>query len=272
MSGFSLKGANLEGINLVNYQGHDGFDLSYADLYRTNLKGAHLFRVDFHRASLMKADLHMANLHCANLKDANLLGINLRRAKIDHIKWGDNILQEKQAIQAEKQGVLDQAKDYFEQSEEIYRILRKANEEQGLFETAGNFFYREIVMRRRQLPYYSLRRLFSKIVDLFCGYGEKPMRVVLFSLLLIISCSFLYFGIGIEFHNQIIAFNIHSSLTQNLLNYAQCMYFSAVTFTTLGYGDFIPLGIVRPIAAIEAFTGSFTIALYVVVFVRKMTY
>ncbi|MGK0441311.1 MAG: voltage-gated potassium channel Kch [Pseudohongiellaceae bacterium] len=50
------------------------------------------------------------------------------------------------------------------------------------------------------------------------------------------------------------------------------MYFSVVTFTTLGYGDLTPSsGVSRALAAIEAFAGSFTIALFVVVFVKKMT-
>jgi hypothetical protein len=54
-------------------------------------------------------------------------------------------------------------------------------------------------------------------------------------------------------------------------NLEQFLYYSMVTLTTLGYGDFTPVGISRAIAAIEAFTGSFTIALFVVVFVKKMT-
>nr|WP_306518632.1 hypothetical protein [Rheinheimera sp.] len=32
-----------------------------------------------------------------------------------------------------------------------------------------------------------------------------------------------------------------------------------------------PIGVSRLVAAVEAFTGSFTIALFVVVFVKKMT-
>ncbi|WP_373689732.1 ion channel [Rheinheimera sp.] len=39
----------------------------------------------------------------------------------------------------------------------------------------------------------------------------------------------------------------------------------------MGYGDITPIGVSRLVAAVEAFTGSFTIALFVVVFVKKMT-
>ena len=51
----------------------------------------------------------------------------------------------------------------------------------------------------------------------------------------------------------------------------EAIYYTLVTFTTLGYGDFTPVGLSRIFAAFEAFTGSFTLALFVVVFVKKMT-
>lgn len=35
------------------------------------------------------------------------------------------------------------------------------------------------------MPRWSLKRGISKVVDLFCGYGEEPFRLVMFSLLLI---------------------------------------------------------------------------------------
>ena len=47
-------------------------------------------------------------------------------------------------------------------------------------------------------------------------------------------------------------------------------YFSAVTFTTLGFGDFHPSeGSCRVYASIEAFIGAFIIALLVYTFIRK---
>lgn len=41
--------------------------------------------------------------------------------------------------------------------------------------------------------------------------------------------------------------------------------------TTLGYGDFSPVGWAKPFAAIEAFAGAFMIALFILAFVKKMT-
>ncbi|NJN82937.1 MAG: two pore domain potassium channel family protein [Caldilineaceae bacterium] len=48
------------------------------------------------------------------------------------------------------------------------------------------------------------------------------------------------------------------------------LYFSVVTFTTLGYGDIQPHGFARFLVSVEALLGIFLISLFVFVFCRKM--
>jgi hypothetical protein len=108
-------------------------------------------------------------------------------------------------------------------------------------------------------------------VDLFCGYGEDPIRIVGLSIVIILVCAVAYTFTGLSYQREVVAFDSSNSFTTNLNLFWSCLYYSVVTFTTLGYGDFTPVGISRAIAALEAFTGSFTIALFVVVFVKKMT-
>jgi len=271
LHGIDLKHANLKNLNLVKRDARQGFDLTGADLYRANLQNAHLFNTVLVRASLMKANLAHANLHCAHLEECNLLGVKFDETKIEHIKTGRTILQENAAKELEAQGERKQAHDYYEQAEEIYRNLRKASENQGLSALSGPYLRKELTMRRFQEPRYSVQRFYSKVVDLFCGYGEDPLRVVLFSLLLIVFSSFLYYFFGLRFAGEYQVFSLTNSVEQNVIFFFECLYYSVVTFTTLGYGDFLPVGFSRLVAAIEAFTGSFTIALFVVVFVKKMT-
>jgi hypothetical protein len=271
MEGASLKRANLEGINLVCHGTKENYSLARADLYRANLRNAHLFRIDLTEASLMKADCREANLHFACLKKVNLLGARLEGAKIENIEWGNQLLHEEKGIEAAKAKRIQESIDFFEQAEEICRNLRKVSELQGLFELAGYFFYEEMIMRRYQMPNWSFERGVSKLVDVFCGYGERPLRVILVSLSFILICGLFYFGLGISEGGQILGFKAGVSLWENLTALIKVMYFSVVTFTTLGYGDLVPVGPSRVIAAIEAFVGSFTLALFVVVFVKKMT-
>jgi hypothetical protein len=52
----------------------------------------------------------------------------------------------------------------------------------------------------------------------------------------------------------------------------QSFYFSVITFTTLGYGDFQPVNLAgQALGIAEVLTGAFFIALFVVIFARKMT-
>lgn len=268
MEYFSLAKEDLREINLVNRTSKNGYQLINSDLYRANLENAHLFKLDLSGSSLMKSNFAHANLHYANLEGCNLLGVNFKGAKIEHVRWGKQITQEQQAKQAKSK---ENKLDLYEQAEEIYRNLRQTAEHQGLFEIAGRFFQKEMTMRRKQFKPYSSRRIISKLVDLFCGYGESPARVIVFSLILIIVFATLYFFAGLSFSGDSLAFDSESSLWENTQFYFSALYFSVVTFTTLGYGDLVPIGIARAFAALEAFIGSFTLALFVVVFVKKMT-
>ncbi|WP_076416286.1 pentapeptide repeat-containing protein [Shewanella sp. UCD-KL12] len=271
LRGVSLKRAKLHGIDLVRHHQKTGFDMTHAELYRADLQEAHLFNLNLTNASLMKADLRESNVHCANLVGTNLLGIKWNGAKIENISIGKKIKQEKLALEAAKVGEREIAIDYFEQAEEIYRDLRKAAEREGLFAMSGDYIRKELTMRRHQMPKHSFKRYVSKTIDLFCGYGEAPMRVIGFSMGLIFVCAMLYLFTGLSYDGNVHVFDVENDFKTNLFLFFNCIYYSVVTFTTLGYGDFTPIGFSRAIAAIEAFTGSFTIALFVVVFVKKMT-
>ncbi|WP_372771540.1 ion channel [Pseudoalteromonas sp.] len=270
LKGLQLKRADLTGLNLVNHQGKH-FDLSYSNFYRANMQNAHLYNTCIRDASLMKADLRDSNLHCAKLERTNLLGMKLAGARIDNMKLGQVLLQEELARKAEKQKDHESALDYFEQSEEIYRDLRNAAENQGLLEVSGKFNHKVLIMRRHQYPKWSRHRIASKFFDILCGYGERPVNVIFFSMMLIVLCALGYFTFGVSYHDQTVQFNPAHSLKDNMMALGNSLYFSVVTFTTLGYGDITPLGYSRLIAAVEAFCGSFSLALFVVVFVKKMT-
>ncbi|MGR6871048.1 ion channel [Pseudomonas sp. HK3] len=271
MEGAFLAYTNLDGINLVRHGHSEGYSLAYADLFHASLRQAHLFKVDLSHASLMKADCREANLHCANLEQTNLLGARFDEAKIENIHWGEPMYYESLGKKAFAERNRKQAVMYFEQAEEVSRNLRKVSERQGLFELAGYFFIKEMTHRRYQMPKFSWPRLVSKAVDTFCGYGEKPARVIMFSLVIIVLFALAYWVLGIADGGNGIGLQADLSIEQNLMNLGTSLYFSVVTFTTLGYGDLVPIGFSRLLAAMEAFTGSFTLALFVVVFVKKMT-
>jgi len=52
-------------------------------------------------------------------------------------------------------------------------------------------------------------------------------------------------------------------------SYPEKLYFSGITFTTLGFGGYSPMGGAKVLAFIESFLGIFSIALFVYSFARR---
>ena len=265
MEGFFLHRADLDHIDLVNPGEGKPYRLINCDLSRASLRYGHLYRLDLSGSRLLKANFASANLHRADLAGCNLLGVNLKNTLLEHVHWGEKMYQEQQADEHPEQAV-----ELYQEAEETARNIRRHCEHQGMMSVAGRFYYRERVFHRRQMPRFSHQRLLSWLVDKTSGYGESPLRVVTFSLGLILSCSFLYLFSGLNSGGTVLKFDQSLGFVTNLYYWLDCLYFSVVTFTTLGYGDVTPTGLSRIVAACEAFTGSFSLALFVVLFVRKM--
>ncbi|EPE37353.1 ion channel [Candidatus Photodesmus anomalopis] len=268
LDGFQLARTYLVDLNLVNKGNQFGFSCRNADFYRADLSQAHFFRLDLRGSSLMKCKLVCANLHCAKLDNCNLLGADLSRARLENIHWGKGLKQEREVLVNLNKND-ENLISLYQEAEEVCRNIRKQCDKQGLFETAGSFFQKEMRFRRYQTPLISARRAISKLVDIFCGYGESPAKVILFSLFLIMSCSVAYFILGTAAIENLSHSHIENSWERYAFEFLNAIYFSVVTFTTLGYGDIYPVGIAKLVATLEAFIGNFTMALFVVVFVKK---
>ena len=107
-------------------------------------------------------------------------------------------------------------------------------------------------------------RLFlNRFLFITSQYGEDVPRLFITTILII----FFYAGIY-SFSGSIIGQN----MAKPIHNFWTNLYFSIVTFTTLGYGDLHPvpsMGI-RLLAGSEAFLGAFVLAYFIVVVSRKI--
>lgn len=264
---FKLRNTQLQNLSLVSHGSRHGYQLTHADLYRSDLRNAHLFRLDLSFSSLMKADLRGANLNGACLEHANLLGARFDEAKLHGVQWGEMVRQEKQGDHEKDPA---NQRQLYTEAEEIYRSLYRTLHTQSMEADGSFFYYRQMVVRRKLMRRYSWAWSLSFLVDLFCGYGEKPGRLLLASLVGIGGFALVFALLGLVYNGQVLRLGLEQDMSANVDVLLSALYFSVVTFTTLGYGDITPHGLSRFFAAGEAFSGSFTMALYVVVFVRKM--
>jgi hypothetical protein len=223
---------------------------------RANLQGASL-----RFACLQGADLSKAKLQRANLSDAHLAKVRLYRAEFDNttnfqgVCWGEYKVGEE----------LD---NEFAMAVDAYRRLKAWYTQSGYYDTAAKFQYRETESRRKGIKIFSKschHRIALQLSYLVFGHGEGWKRLLFCWILgVIFSSTLLYFFLRGVYPYTLTPQAFFSSL-----------YYSAVSFTALGYGPWFNSssvhGWAQGVGAAESFAGILMMALLLVTFVRKWT-
>ncbi|HQQ95582.1 MAG TPA: potassium channel family protein [Bacteroidia bacterium] len=112
---------------------------------------------------------------------------------------------------------------------------------------------------------------FRKIVfDKVGNYGTAPVRVLMNSIATVFTFALLYYLItGYFYEFGHVATTLPDELNHNH-SFWNAAYYSAITFFTVGYGDYFAYGCVKALAALEGFTGVFMMSYFTVAFVRKI--
>lgn len=163
--------------------------------------------------------------------------------------------------------------------ETFWRFVKRTAQESGHYQLAGEAFFNERCAHFRAKirgPDYARLTPGRKLLRLLLGirlvpelvfgrylfgYGERPVRVLLASLLVILLCALYY-----TFHGSLL---YHGSPAGT--SFLQSLYFSTITFTTLGLGDLHPEPghFTRYVAMSEALTGACLMALFVVSLAKR---
>ena len=107
------------------------------------------------------------------------------------------------------------------------------------------------------------------------GFGEKPSYVVIWSVVVVLLFPLFYMaGGGVTGLDLVLNLNQGSNLpVETVSDYLLNLYFSGLTFSTVGYGDVSPATwSVRFFATIESFFGALLTALLVFVLGRRTTW
>lgn len=274
----------------VNFQGYA--DFSEATFQNADFTGATFQDADFGRATFHKQlnfepkkinilDLQYSQFFFRSYISADLSKTLFHRAFLDNVTFVNCTWPKKYIIYEEQHVKNEDINLGYKELETIYRNLKQNIQNNGDYSTAGEFYYREMEMRRKKNNWKIRSRWWLELYHFIAGYGEKPQLVIRNSFLVIFIAALLFFFNGVIRTNifpllektpYIINYSLHSVdfNIQALIDFGYCFYYSIVTFTTLGYGDIHPLGLSHVIASIEALIGAFFMALFVVVFVRKM--
>lgn len=139
--------------------------------------------------------------------------------------------------------------------DKTYRSLAKCAKESG-----NNELYSRLKIREYDFIRFKSKGIskFLKTLDkIYWGYGQRPTRLIYITLVTIIFFGFLYSLFPNHFINQELSNKPYWQVLYNT------QYYSVQTFTTLGYGDISPSGIVKSFAALEALFGTITMGFLV---------
>jgi uncharacterized protein YjbI with pentapeptide repeats len=150
----------------------------------------------------------------------------------------------------------DQIKDGFVYNGEAYLALVRNFKTIEYFEDADSCYYQ--YRRERQSMRSWLER--AKYVDILawltCGYGVRPGYTLGLGFFSVLTSSLYYWRTG--------AIRRLKGNEEESANFWDAFYFSTMTFTTVGYGDWYPLDRHRKVVMIEGIIGWLTLSLFLV--------
>ncbi len=183
-----------------------------------------------------------------------------------------------------KQKIMSQDVTYKEKSEQ-FRILKENYRNMGLYDYEDKAYVEfkrmEALAKLENIKHLKFFSRFSKrlshsfevmIFDKMGQYATNPLRVLLSMGILYLFFSFLFLILEYLFpgNAQIVSslFGAENPLVMGKV--AKAFYHSAITFLTIGYGDYYPVGIIRILSGVEGFIGLFMMSYFTVAFVRKI--
>jgi len=276
-SGTEIFYSHCENIKLteVEAQFTDFYECSFAKLRVINSKlyGLTFYQCNFFQSFFENVSIsNLAFVHCP------VSGLTFNRVETNPIIY----LPPAKHYYDSKGGTYDSVSKNFKQLRVLYQL-------NGMRQEASEAYYSERFYEMkglwssshlwksayRFLKYrniYSWRAFkddFSKSIQYLSdfiayglwGFGERPLRIIGTSLLLIVLYSFAY---------------VQSPIPKAQGDWINSVYFSTVTFTTLGFGDISPLETsgawYKIFVASEALTGGFCMGLIVAGFANKSRY
>lgn len=156
----------------------------------------------------------------------------------------------------------------YRELEKVFHDVNRIDKESELYYKRMSLYhllYWEKFKQKDKTPKVRLKFLyrffFRGFLHCFYKHGEKPGRVFLWIFAAIISFATVYkmFNL-IEFTDP-----------QKTVCFWQSLYYSVVTFTTLGYGDIVPTCLFGQLLAIfEVLLGILTISLFIPLIIKKL--
>jgi len=247
LSYIHFEGATLKHSTFQDGKVHDCF-FENSDLSHSNFKGAALNTCSFHGTDMTGALLGGSNLINCNFTDTTIRDINF-----------STVLTDQNTIFSQK--LKDEKEENYHLASVQYKQIKEMYKNSSLHSQADVYHYREMVSRRKTMKWYNPLRIMNLIfADLTCKYGTSIVRILLWIAGTVTAFALLYWAMqNVLYHNS-----------PTVLSFLDSMYFSLITYATVGYGDIHPIGDYRLLAGLEGMIGVILTSLFTVIVARRI--
>lgn len=261
----SLDGSNLRGADLRSAD-LSGAELKSAELFGANCAGAVLSRVNLERAFLIDSNLTKAYLNGANLTGAHLSGANLSGARLNSAQLTAADLSNANLADADLRGANLEGCDLsyanlkgadlsaanlsgaillsadFENAEitEVKFDETETCKDIRINSANGNAMFKRFAQDQAYIEEYKINSPFRYFLWKYSsGCGRSLTLWVFWCIVIAIGFS-LIFHLHLGGSESFLLSELAKDPDYDPQNWAPMLYYSVVTFTTLGFGDIVP--------------------------------
>ena len=208
------------------------------------------------------------------ISDCDCRGLKIINSTIEKFRFEDkNITKLDEYVFIDTIKLDKKYKKSYEEVARVYKNISKKLEENNLINHASEYYYLSKCIEHKSLT--GIDKINSTIYWLLCGYGERPTYALITSLEIIFGFAVLYMFTGLSISGNVVnyveVFSYNFSERNVVTDFMSCLYFSTVTFTTVGYGDITPLNLSVFLSAIEMFLGLTMTGIWTATLARKIT-
>lgn len=208
--------------------------------------------------------------------EERILGINFSNLRLlGHIYLDWDYFQVEKRIEQQDTALANKA-DQFRMLKENFNQTGQYHDEDEAYVLFKRYEAKaNLHLKKNRKPHRSLYALIQYafqwlVFDKMGRYATDPMRVLLSMVIVYLLFTVVYWVLPFFSDTDIVSSLFEAGDPRDLSSMQKAFYHSAITFLTIGYGDYYPSGIIRWISSIEGFTGLFMMSYFTVAFVRKI--
>lgn len=262
-------------------------DLDYSYFEKTRIMVS-----KFSICSVKQSVLTSCSLSGMTIKDCQLQGTIMHNADIMEIVISDecgSVVNEESyfdpyvhtpkpnAGEETRTGANTLVNNYSEMLAEKAKSLRTISnlfEKNDYSNLAGEYYYQSKCVEHRALK--GKQQILSSLIWAFCGYGERPRNTLVCIGVSIVLWALLYLITGFKMDQDILCLSeliaSNAPMTAIIKAFGHSLFFSITTFSTVGYGNYVPAGSISLIASgVQMLVGVSLTALWTGCIFRKIT-